>query len=178
MSLKMKELVERSGESKSTILYYLKEGLLPQPQKPKPNVHLYDENCVKIIGFIKYLQEHMHYSISQIKEIFSSNNFNFDDNFDLMINSLKLLNQKDKSEIEKIRDDAKRLGLDESLLKRYEDVARELAKLEFEAGAKLLKQNNASTEEVYKLLFDVILTLKPYIFNQATIKEHKERFDG
>ena len=177
MSLKMKELVEKSGESKSTILYYLKEGLLPQPQKPKSNVHLYDEKCIKIIGFIKYLQEHMHYSISQIKEIFSSNNFNFDDNFDLMINSLKLLNTKEKDEIERIKEDAKRLGLDTTLLNRYEDVAKELAKLEFEVGAKLLKENKASTEEVYKLLFDIILTLKPYIFNQATISEHKERFD-
>lgn len=177
MSLKMKELVELSKESKSTILYYIKEGLLPQPQKPKPNVHLYDEKCVKIIGFIKYLQEHMHYSISQIKEIFSSNNFNFDDNFDLMINSLKLLNSKDKNEIESIKQRAKNLCLDDELFKRYEKSAKELAKLEFEVGAKLLKQNPSSTEEVYKLLFDVILTLKPYIFNQATIKEHKERFD-
>ncbi len=177
MSLKMKELVEKSGESKSTILYYIKEGLLPQPQKPKPNVHLYDENCIKIIGFIKYLQEHMHYSISQIKEIFSSNNFNYDDNFDLMINSLKLLNSKEKDEIEKIKMSAKKLGLDEKLFEKYQNSAKELAKLEFEVGAKLLKENPSSTDEVYKLLFDTILTLKPYIFNQATISEHKDKFD-
>ena len=177
MSLKMKELVKQSGESKSTILYYAKEGLLPKPKKPKPNVHLYDKKCVKIIKFIKYLQEHMHYSISQIKEIFSSNNFNYDNNFDLMINSLKLLNSKEKDEIEKIKKDAKRLGLDEKLFEKYQNSAKELAKLEFEVGAKLLKENPSSTDEVYKLLFDTILTLKPYIFNHATIAEHKEKFD-
>jgi len=55
MALKMKDLIAKSGESKSTILYYIKEGLLPQPQKPKPNVHLYDEVCIDIIKFIKYL---------------------------------------------------------------------------------------------------------------------------
>jgi len=49
MALKMKELIAQSGESKSTILYYVKEGLLPQPSKPKPNVHLYDESSVEIL---------------------------------------------------------------------------------------------------------------------------------
>ena len=41
--LKMNELVKRSNTPKSTILYYLKEGLLPEPMKDKPNFHLYDE---------------------------------------------------------------------------------------------------------------------------------------
>ena len=52
MALKMKELMLATGESKSTILYYVKEGLLPQPQKPKPNVHLYDESAVEILRLI------------------------------------------------------------------------------------------------------------------------------
>ena len=91
MPLKMKELMQETGESKSTLLYYVKEGLLPQPQKPKPNVHLYHDNSVKIVKFIKYLQEHFSYSIAQIKEIFASNNFNFDDSFEMIIASLELL---------------------------------------------------------------------------------------
>ena len=63
MALKMKELMALSDESKSTILYYIKEGLLPEPSKPKPNVHLYDESCVQILKFIKYLQHNFSYSI-------------------------------------------------------------------------------------------------------------------
>jgi DNA-binding transcriptional MerR regulator len=54
--LKMNELVRLSGESKSTLIYYLNDGLLPQPQRPKPNVALYDEKCLEIIKFIRYLQ--------------------------------------------------------------------------------------------------------------------------
>jgi len=176
--IKMKELMEATGESKSTLLYYLKEGLLPEPQKPKPNVHLYDEKSVKIVKFIKYLQEHLSYSIAQIKEVFLSNSFNFDDSFEMIIASLKVMTDTKDSEIESILKEAKELGLDENLIKSYHDSAKKLAKLEFEAGKKLLKSNPKETERVYKLLFDVILTIKPHIFNQATIKEHKERFDG
>jgi len=176
--IKMKELMEQTGESKSTLLYYVKEGLLPQPQKPKPNVHLYDEKSVKTVKFIKYLQEHLSYSISQIKEVFASNNFNFDDSFEMIISSLKVLSQNRDKEIEQILKKAKEFGLDDKLIQEYKNTAKKLAKLEFEAGRELLKTHPDSHEEVYKLLFDVILTLKPYILNQETIKEHRERFDG
>ncbi len=93
MALKMKDLIERTGESKSTILYYLKEGLLPQPQKPKPNVHLYDESCVQRIRLIKYLQERFGYSIAQIREIFKSNDFDFGGSFEALIAALSILGE-------------------------------------------------------------------------------------
>jgi len=92
MALKMKDLVSKSGESKSTILYYLKEGLLPKPVKPKPNVALYDESCINIIKLIKYLQKNYNYSIEQIKQIFKNNNFDFKKDFDSLIKSIELLN--------------------------------------------------------------------------------------
>ncbi len=44
--LKMNDLVKLSQTPKSTVLYYVKEGLLPEPVKDKPNFHLYDEYCV------------------------------------------------------------------------------------------------------------------------------------
>ena len=67
MAVKMKELMGQSGESKSTILFYVKEGLLPEHVKPKPNVHLYAESCVQILKFIKYLQENFSYSIAEMQ---------------------------------------------------------------------------------------------------------------
>ena len=213
MVLKMKELIEQSGESKSTILFYVKEGLLPQPQKPKPNVHLYDESCVDIIKFIKYLQQNFSYSISEIKHIFEHNNFSFDGSFNSMIDSLELISGgKDavfvsKEELLKecdissdilqeyiskgfvyTRDDgafstkevqiikilqrAKELGLDFALIDRYVSVAKELAKLENEVGYKLLDDESSSHNSRYELLFDVVLNLKPYIFNMQTVSTH------
>jgi len=69
MSMKMNKLVELSGVPKATILYYIKEGLLPEPQKPKPNLHLYSEETLDILEFIKYLQKNFECSISEIKEV-------------------------------------------------------------------------------------------------------------
>ena len=67
--LKMSELVERTGVQKSTILFYLKEGLLPQPEKPKPNVYLYPEKTVQAIELIRYMQHTLGTPIADIKEM-------------------------------------------------------------------------------------------------------------
>lgn len=87
--LKMRELIEQTGEAKSTILYYVKEQLLPTPKKPKPNVHLYDESCVSIIKFIKYLQS-LNYTISDIKDIFKAAPVNKDPSFLMMAKALEI----------------------------------------------------------------------------------------
>jgi len=213
MSLKMKDLSLQSNESKSTILYYIKEGLLPQPSKPKPNVHLYDEGCIQIIKFIKYLQHNFSYSITEIKNIFKDNHFDFDGSFEMMVRSLelisggkdnecyskedflKLVGIDDKTlkayqkqgylferakgfsskevEIAEILERAKKLGLDFALLDAYVDDAKILAQKENDIGATLLKENDLSHNARYELIFDLILILKPYIFNMHTVQEHK-----
>lgn len=66
--LRMAQLVARSGVPKSTILYYLSEGLLPEPQRPKPNVALYDPICVDLIQYIKAAQEIHRYPMSWIRD--------------------------------------------------------------------------------------------------------------
>jgi len=216
MSLKMKDLMLQTGESKSTILYYVKEGLLPEPSKPKPNVHLYDESCVEMIKFIKYLQHNFSYSIMEIKSIFEDNNFDAEGSFEMMIKSLELISGGKESrwydredfleltslseetletyqakgylferakgfsdkeiEIVKILQQTEALGLDALLLTSYVEDAKSLAKQEFEAGAKLMKSDEDAHSEHYALLFDLILILKPYIFNMHTVQEHQNRY--
>lgn len=75
MHMKMAVLVKKSGETKSTILYYVKEGLLPSPRKPKPNLHLYHQSCVDRLKFIKLLQDHFSCSIDDIKAIMKKSQF-------------------------------------------------------------------------------------------------------
>jgi len=214
MSLKMKELMLQTGESKSTILFYVKEGLLPDPSKPKPNVHLYDESCVQIIKFIKYLQHNFTYSIAEIQNIFKDNKFDFDGTFEMMVRSLelisgsrdnqwytknkflKLANIDEKAlkeyqkkgyllersngfsskelEIAEILERAKSLGLDFSLLDDYVAYAKILAKKENDIGSALLKNDEETHNARYELLFDLVLTLKPYIFNMHTVQEHQK----
>lgn len=209
----MKDLMGQSGESKSTILYYIKEGLLPEPSKPKPNVHLYDEACVEIVKFIKYLQHNFSYSIVEIKSIFDANHFDFDGSFEMMVRSLELISggrddvwydkkaflglitmsetqlqgYQDKGylferakgfsskelEIAEILLRVEDLGLDCRLLDSYVSHAKILANEENSIGSKLLKDDKNSHNQRYELLFDLLLRMKPYIFNMHTVQAHK-----
>jgi len=217
MSLKMKNLMEQTGESKSTILFYVKEGLLLEPEKPKPNLHLYDESCINIIKFIKYLQNQFSYSIAQIQAIFKENNFNFSDDFSIMLKSLQMMSgsaggrwygdedflelahltqQELEDYIERgllfrqekgfneqelklvlVLKRAKKLGLNEQLFNEYVKSAKALAKIEYRLGAEMLEQDEQKHNEHYELLFDSILTLKPYLFNMHTMQEHQKQME-
>jgi len=217
MSLKMKHLMEETGESKSTILFYVKEGLLPEPEKPKPNLHLYDESCINIIKFIKYLQSQFSYSIAQIQGVFKEKKFTFSDDFSMMLRSLELMsgttdgkwyNDEEFLELSgltknRLDDYLKRgllfrqengfttqelklvgvfnraevLGLDVKLFDAYVKTAKELAKIEYELGSEMLEKDKTLNNEHYELLFDSILTLKPYLFNMHTMKEHQKQMD-
>jgi len=218
MSFKMKHLMEATGESKSTILFYVKEGLLPEPEKPKPNLHLYDESCINIIKFIKYLQNQFSYSIAQIKAVFSENKFTFSDDFSIMLRSLELMagspnakwyNDEDFLELSNLREEelneylakgwlfrqergfstqelklvelfkrAKKLKLNEELFDTYVTSAIEMAKIEYALGSELLESDKSRNNEHYELLFDSILTLKPYIFNMHTMQEHQKQMEN
>jgi DNA-binding transcriptional MerR regulator len=216
MALKMKDLMLLTGESKSTILYYVKEGLLPPPSKPKPNVHLYDEQAVELIRLIKYLQHNFSYSIAEIKAIFAQNNFHNGESFEMMVNALELIsgskegvwyNREDfleisgidetmlerymaagllferakgfsskEVEIVRILKEAEELGLDFALLEAYVQCATSLAKQEFGHGARLMKQDPDAQMKHYELFFDLILTLKPYVFNMHTVTEYQKQY--
>ena len=91
MALKMKDLVEATDTPKSTILYYIKEGLLPEPEKPKPNVHLYDESFIERIKFIKYLQKNFNASIDQIRELMQRKDFDPNRGYEAILQTLDLL---------------------------------------------------------------------------------------
>jgi len=211
--LSMRELILKTGEAKSTIHYYLKEGLLPEPNKVKPNVHYYDEECVNIIKFIKHLQTNFSYSISEIKNILELNNFDFSTSFVNLIASLEIMSgsndnvwftrdeflsvcdiseedliyyeknefvlQREKGysnkevQIVNILKKAEELNIDFRLFTEYVIKAKEIAKLEYEIGAQLLSDSNDHNSD-YELLFDVILSLKPYIFNIQTVTTHKQ----
>ena len=70
--LKMKALVEATGVAKSTILHYLNQGLLPQPQKTSPNMAYYDPACIDRIRYIRHLQHRHRLSLSEIKQMLAT----------------------------------------------------------------------------------------------------------
>jgi len=209
--LKMKELIELTGEAKSTILYYVKENLLPEPKKPKANLHLYSESCVDIIKFIKYLQG-LNFTISEIKELFSATPINKDSSLLMMVKALELatinkgaklldeqkfiqladisadelnrlvergyiLKREDgfgtkELEIVQIIKNAKELGLDEKLIEIYITSAKEIAKKELQVWQEVFSHKSQDTIKEYELLFDLMLKLKPYIYNAHSIEQY------
>jgi DNA-binding transcriptional MerR regulator len=68
----MKELEARTGVSREAIHFYMREGLLPEPERPKRNVAHYSEEHVLRIRAIKRLQEERFLPLGKIKAVLES----------------------------------------------------------------------------------------------------------
>ncbi len=69
MEKKIGEIAKQSGVQPSTIRYYVRQGLLPEPNKVNKSMAYYDESCVEKIQAIRYLQEKRYYPLSIIKNV-------------------------------------------------------------------------------------------------------------
>jgi DNA-binding transcriptional MerR regulator len=67
--MKMRELEQASGVGRETIRYYLGLGLLPEPERPKPNVAHYGPEHVRRLGVIKRLQQERYLPLTFIKTL-------------------------------------------------------------------------------------------------------------
>ena len=67
LEYKISDLVSRTGIPKSTILYYIREGLLPEAKKLKSNVHRYSDEHLELLKYITYMKEHLGSSNEQIR---------------------------------------------------------------------------------------------------------------
>lgn len=72
MSLKISELEKITGVPQSTIRYYVKEGLLPRPEKVNKSMSYYDESCIERIALVIELKEKKYYPLSVIRNIIKS----------------------------------------------------------------------------------------------------------
>lgn len=77
MEYKISEVVQKTDVPKSTILYYIKEGLLPQAHKLKSNVHRYNKEHIELIQYITYMKTHFGTSNEQLKDILQHKNRSF-----------------------------------------------------------------------------------------------------
>ncbi len=67
--MKMRELEERTGVHREVIRVYLREGLIPQPERPRRTVAVYGEEHVQAIAAIKRLQRESRLTLGQIKSL-------------------------------------------------------------------------------------------------------------
>ena len=145
--LKMKKLSEMSDTPKSTILYYIKEGLLPAPKKEKSNLYLYDDGYVEKIRFIKYLQNNLGASISQIKKLVKQNEFYFSKGFKTAIDAIEMLSAPS---------DTSRFDKDE--LCRLSGISMEELDHHLSSGAISERDDGFSTKEIE--VSNILLRLK------------------
>jgi len=73
--MKMKELEARTGVGREAIRFYIREGMLPEPQRPKRNVAFYSEDHVRRLRAIRKLQEERFLPLSVIKSLINSEEF-------------------------------------------------------------------------------------------------------
>jgi len=81
---KISELVAATDVSKSTILFYIREGLLPEAKKLKSNVHRYNDEHLELIKYIKYMKQEMGSSNEQIKTAIEQKNQSFSSSFSML----------------------------------------------------------------------------------------------
>lgn len=72
--MRMKELSRAAGVPKGTILYYIKEGLVPRPVKTHANMAYYGEAHLRAIRLVKELQGKRFLPLSVIKQILKGSN--------------------------------------------------------------------------------------------------------
>ena len=77
MEYKISELVAKTHVPKSTILYYIKEGILPEANKLKSNVHRYNDEHVELIRYIAYMKENFGTGNEQLKHVLQNKNQSF-----------------------------------------------------------------------------------------------------
>jgi len=217
MEYKISEVVKQTGVAKSTILYYIKEGLLPEANKIKPNVHYYDERHLELIKYIKYMQNEMHCSIAQIRKVLQQRNRSFSSSVSMLVplvESLTGINGEARSygreavmeatgigeaQLQRLLDDALvmpaqegvfsdrdlavvklviaygELGLDLEILYAYLESAKMLAQQECRLqNALCSKRDDANFSLLWHILFETVLTAKPYIHNNHTYKAFME----
>lgn len=71
--MKMRQLEQRTGVNRETIRVFLRHELIPEPQRPKPNVANYGEDHVRAIVAVRELQRNSTLTIKQIKEALQGN---------------------------------------------------------------------------------------------------------
>ncbi|MCZ7685125.1 MAG: MerR family transcriptional regulator [Sandaracinaceae bacterium] len=67
--LRIGELCAEAGVTPATVHHYVREGLLPEPQKPRRNTALYEASCVERVRLVKALQQESRRSLAEVRDL-------------------------------------------------------------------------------------------------------------
>src|SRR5262245_62661339 len=93
--MRMAELAQRSGVARETIHFYLREGLLPRPQKGGRTVAYYGEEHLSRLLLIRRLREEKYLPIAVIRRILEAPFASAERDLDALADVLHILPQGD-----------------------------------------------------------------------------------
>ena len=99
MEYKISQLVSLTNVPKSTILYYIREGMLPKAKKIKSNVHRYSDEHLELIKYIKYMKTNIGSSNDDLKIALENKNRSFSTSFTMiepLMNTLSLVSKDEQ----------------------------------------------------------------------------------
>lgn len=143
--MKMKELERETGIGRETIRFYIREGLLPEPVRPKRNVAAYGPQHVARLKLIKRLQQERFLPLGVIKTIVRSEAENPATGFEAFIGLESrlgpLLTEPRDLAPRKISAVAKASGVDVGDIRKLADIG--LIHIDRKSGSEWLSPRNA-----------------------------------
>ena len=148
--MKMKELEAETGIGRETIRYYIREGLLPEPERPKRNVASYGPEHVARLKLIRRLQQERHLPLSIIKSIVMSETAaparGFEALIGLEVAMGPLLNDGRNLAPKMLADVARDTGLTSDEIRQFAAIG--MINIDRRDGAEWLNQRNVRLMEI------------------------------
>lgn len=111
----MRELEKMTDMSRSAINFYIKEGVLPRPQKTAKNMAYYDEDFIKKLKMVDAMRSE-HYSMNQIKKLMGGESGSVSDYYLQVLESVNRLMPYQLDDEPVQRERIGETGLEESLI--------------------------------------------------------------
>lgn len=172
---KISEVVEATGEKKSTIQHYINEGIITEIYHKNQNMSYYNKFVIYKIRYITYLKDNFKYSTKDLIEIFK--NTNKEEIGRIIIKVLEMENNKFDNKIEDIEKNVSNTELGKKLIEKYKETAKDITKFEYDVLHEKMYNPDISDEEKYEIVIDVLNILyvyKTFIFNTEIIKMYQQ----
>lgn len=171
---KISEVVEITGEKKSTIQHYINEGMITEIYHKNKNMAYYNEFVIYKIKYINYLKENFKYTTKELVEIFQNTDKTYLGK--IIIDILKKEQEKFSDKINDIEKTICETETGKRLVDKYKKTAEELVEFEYSVMEDIFSKENLTEEQRYDIVINVLNAIyiyKTQIFNNEIIKNYK-----
>jgi DNA-binding transcriptional MerR regulator len=117
----MRELEKLTSMTRATINFYIKEGILPVPQKSAKNMAYYDEEFIGKLKLVEKMRE-ADFTLNQIKKLINSGSGAINDFGVQVMEAVNQLMPYDMDDPPVSREQIRDLGFDDGLINNLTDI--------------------------------------------------------